>query len=101
MKTFVIGHSEAVLGFALIGISGQATQTAAEAREAIQQALRIEDLGILMITEDVAQQIGSEVDDLKIHRNVPLVIEIPAPGRELEPRQSLGEVIQKTVGLKI
>ena len=100
MKVFVIGNPEAVQGFALVGISGRTTHDAQDTSQALDEALQMDDMGILMITEDVSRLIPEKVDNLKMHGTVPMVIEIPAPDGG-EERQSLREVIQRTVGLRI
>lgn len=100
MKIHVIGNSKAVQGFALIGIQGKVASTADEVNEAIDHALAMENIGIVLITEDAAELVQSRVDHLKFHREIPLVVEIPNPNLVAGQQKSLHEIIERAVGIK-
>lgn len=101
MKVLVIGHQDAVLGFSLAGVSGQAVSTVAEANQALDNALASRDVGIILVTQDVAGMLQSRVDDLKLHSTIPLVVEIPSPAGVSPDQPSLGEVVLRAIGIKI
>ena len=50
MKVLVIGHPEAVLGFSLAGVNGQAVTTAEEAGRGLDEALASKEIGIILVT---------------------------------------------------
>lgn len=103
MKLQVIGHPKAVLGFSLVGVSGHAVTTAEEANRALDAALVMPELGIILVTEDVAALIEARMDELKRRSSEPLVVEIPAPainGERIQ-RPSLGEIVFRAIGVKI
>ncbi len=79
MKVLVVGHRDAVLGFSLAGVHGVAVSTAEEANQALDSALAARDVGIILVTQDIARLIQARVEDLKLHSTVPLVVEIPSP----------------------
>ena len=66
MKVLVIGHPNAVLGFSLAGVHGQAVSTPDEVNQALDTALAAKDIGIILITQDVARLIQARVEDLKL-----------------------------------
>lgn len=101
MKMLVIGHLEAVLGFSLVGVAGQKASTAEEVNQALDSALTAENIGIILVTEDVANLIRPRMEQLKLHSTVPLVVEIPAPDSKREDQQSLNEIVFKAIGVKI
>jgi len=101
MKVLVIGHQEAVLGFALVGVHGQAVTTAEEVNRALDEALSAPDVGIVLVTQDVADLIQPRMDQLKLRSTVPLVVEIPGPKGEEAGRPSLSQVIQRAIGVKV
>jgi|SRR5512135_3402986 V/A-type H+/Na+-transporting ATPase subunit F len=101
MKLLVIGHPEAVLGFSLVGVGGQAATSAAEANQALDVALSSPDIGIILVTEDVAALIAARMDQLKMHSTVPLVVEIPAPGGSPPGKPLLGELVKRAIGIKM
>ena len=66
MKVMVIGHPESVLGFSLVGLQGQVATSSAEANQALDAALADPDIGILLITNEVAGLIGSQDEPIKV-----------------------------------
>ena len=101
MKIIVIGHPEAVQGFALVGVQGTIAASAEEANQALNEALSSEDTGIILITEDVSSLIEERMDQLKLRSSVPLVVEIPGPQGTDPDRPTLNAVIQRAIGIKI
>ncbi len=101
MKVYVIGHPEAVQGFALVGIQGEIASTAEQANAALDRALAVADVGIILVTDDAAAMIESRIEQLKFHSEIPLVIEIPGPNSDASQQNSLNEVIERAIGIKI
>jgi vacuolar-type H+-ATPase subunit F/Vma7 len=101
MKVLVIGHPDAVLGFSLAGVHGQAVTTAAEANQALDAAFAANDTGIILVTQDVARLIQARVEDLKLHSTVPLVVEIPSPEGVSPDAPTLSEVVLRAIGIKL
>ena len=54
MRLQVIGHQDAVWGFALVGVPGCIVTTAEELHAALDAALADATVGIIMVTDDVA-----------------------------------------------
>jgi V/A-type H+/Na+-transporting ATPase subunit F len=101
MKVLVIGHPDAVLGFSLAGVGGQPVSTAVEANQALDGALASKDIGIILVTQDVARTIQTRMDDLKLHSTIPLVVEIPSPEGVSADEPSLSEVVLRAIGIKL
>jgi V/A-type H+-transporting ATPase subunit F len=101
MKVLVIGHLEAVLGFSLVGVHGHAVTTAEDANQALDDALSASDVGIVLVTEEVANLIQARMDQLMLRSTVPLVVEIPGPAGPRPDAPSLSEVVKRAVGVKI
>jgi vacuolar-type H+-ATPase subunit F/Vma7 len=101
MKVLVIGHPEAVLGFSLVGVQGQAASTAEEANQALDSALAAEGVGIVLVTQDVSKLIEARMDLLKLHSTVPLVVEIPGPQGVRADQPTLSDVVLRAIGVKI
>ena len=101
MKVLVIGHPEAVLGFSLAGVSGQAVTTAEEANQALDHALGVKDIGIILVTQDIARLIQTRMDQLKLHSTVPLVVEILSPEGIRPGEPTLSEIVLRAIGIKL
>jgi vacuolar-type H+-ATPase subunit F/Vma7 len=101
MKVLVIGHPDAVLGFSLAGVHGQAVTSAAEANQALDDAFASNDTGIILVTQDVARLLQARVEDLKLHSTIPLVVEIPSPEGVSPDEPTLSEVVLRAIGIKL
>jgi len=101
MKVLVIGHPEAVLGFSLAGVGGRVATTAAEVNQALDAAQASKDVGIVLVTQDVAELIPARMEHLKLRSTVPLIVEIPSKGGVPEGQASLGEIVLRAIGIKL
>jgi V/A-type H+/Na+-transporting ATPase subunit F len=101
MKVQVIGNPEAVLGFSLAGVNGQAATTADDVNRALDDALSANDIGIILVTMDASALIETRMEQLRLRSTVPLVVEIPGPEGIRPGQPSLGEVVLRAIGIKI
>ena len=101
MKLLVIGSQDAVWGFALAGVRGQIVTTMEELNHALDEALADKEIGIVLVTEDVANLARQRVDMLMVRSTIPLVVEIPGPEGPRPDRPSLSEVIRRTIGVRV
>ncbi|HHE72539.1 MAG TPA: ATPase [Chloroflexi bacterium] len=101
MKVWVIGSGSAVWGFALTGVGGDVVTSAEDLSRALDRALARDDLGILLITDDVAEMDRSRVDRLIMESEQPLVVEIPGPKGPVPGRPSIQQMLRRTIGVKV
>ena len=101
MKLYVLGNQDAVWGFALTGVHGQVVSTSAELHQALNAVLDDKEVGIVLVTEDVADLARQRVDELVIRSRVPIVVEIPGPEGTSPERPSLSELIRRTIGIRV
>jgi vacuolar-type H+-ATPase subunit F/Vma7 len=101
VKIRIVGHPEAVQGFSLVGVDGQSVTEPSEASQALDEALAQADVGIVLVTHDVANWIGTRMDKLKLRATEPLDVEIPGPAGVSQDQPSLSEIIRRAVGVKI
>jgi vacuolar-type H+-ATPase subunit F/Vma7 len=62
--------------------------------------LNRDDIELLLITEDLTAQMRDRVDELRLNRLHPVVVEIPGskPG---QPASSLRDIVQQVVGMRL
>ncbi len=101
MHIRVIGHPDAILGFALAGVAGTPVNTEAEVGQALDEALRLPEAGIVLVTKDVARMVPDRMEALKIRSSLPLVVEIPSPAGSPEGEPSLGELVLRAIGIRL
>ncbi len=100
MKTLVIADEDTVIGFSFAGVQGIVVSTEAETRQAFEQATKAEDIGILLLTEPIANTIRDKVDQWVIGGGHPLVVEIPDAHGPLEGRRTPHEFVKSAIGVK-
>lgn len=101
MKILVIGHPDAVLGFSLAGVGGRVATTAEEVNQALDEAQASKDVGIVLVTQDVARLIPDRMEYLSLRSTIPLVVEIPSRAGVPEGQPSLGDVVLRAIGIKL
>jgi len=101
MKYHVIADEDTVLGFRFAGVDGDVVETPAQAREAFQRARRDEDVGVIIMTEQSAASIGSEIERAIYESTRPIVVQIPGPEGSAPDRRTLQRIIEETVGIKL
>lgn len=100
MKITVIADEDTVIGFAFAGIRGIVVTTREEARQAFDQVTHTADMGIVLMTERIAQMIREPVDKWIIGGGQPLVVEIPDRQGPLENRRTPHEFVKSAIGVK-
>ncbi len=98
MEYFVIGDDDTVLGFSLVGVSGQAVHTQQEAEAAWDKALEDRNHGVIIITKDAADLVRPTVNRFLFSETFPLVVEIPSPGGRSPDLRSL---VNDAIGVSI
>jgi vacuolar-type H+-ATPase subunit F/Vma7 len=67
----------------------------------LSSALSAKEVGIVLVTKDVARMVQPRMDDLKLHSTVPLIVEIPGPEGVSPNEPSLSEIVLKAIGIKL
>ncbi len=101
MQYHVIGDQDKVLGFRFAGIRGEVVRDAAEARQALEECCRRTDIGIVIVTDTVADLIRQEVNQVRFGLELPLVVEVPGPDGPSSERGDLLELIREAVGIRV
>lgn len=105
MKIAVIGDSDTVSGFRLGGVTNSYVVKADEPIDAVlKELISDEELGVIIVTERVADANRSTIDDLnKAKKSItPIIVEIPDKGgpivREVDP---LNVLIKSAIGVEM
>jgi len=101
MKYFIIGDEDAVLGFGMVGVQGRSARSPEEAQEAFQEALADPEVGIIIITERIAELIRQLVDDYIFTEEFPLIVEVPDRQGRIVGKASLREMVNRAIGIKL
>ncbi len=102
MKAFLISDNhDSLVGMRLAGIEGVEAHDAEEADRAVREAMDMEELGVLVITEKVASLIPEVVLDMRERGGLPLLVEIPDRHGTQRGPDFLTRYVREAIGVKI
>ncbi len=99
MEFFVIADPRTYLAFALAGVQGGEAETGEQARQLLQQARQSPEVGLVLITERLAEEIRGEVDAVRWEDSRPLILEIPDLAGPLPREETLLDRLRALMGL--
>ncbi len=101
MTARVVGDIVTVRGFGFAGIDGTVVDGPEAARDAIRGYLADPDVGVILVAQTVADQLGGEFDAYKLRRNLPLVLNIPDSLGAGMGGDDIQKLVQQALGLKL
>ena len=101
MKYAIIGDEDAVMGFGIVGVQGRVAASAEEARQAFETLRKEPDVGIILITERVAEMIRPLMDAYMLSTSFPLMVEVPDRKGSLPGRAGIKAMVNTAIGIKI
>ena len=101
MRYFVISdNTDTQVGLRLAGVEGVLARTREEGLAAIDEALADPTIGILLITEGLAEQCADKLAPLNMDGHTPLVVEIPDRYGSRK-KDSITRYIREAIGVKV
>lgn len=78
MKIHLISdNTDTQTGLRLAGVSGVVAHTREELKKELEAVLNDPEIGVLIIMERLAQSFPDIIDEIRLNRRLPLVVEIP------------------------
>ena len=93
MHILVIADHLTCMAFSLGGIDTRTVKTGKDAMAALESAQKNPDIGLVLITERIADSVRSKVDEIVFKLHEPLVVEIPDTEGPLPDRHSNRELM--------
>ena len=102
MRFFVISDNvDTQVGMRLAGIEGVVVHEEDEVRKALSDAMEQEDIAVVLMTEHLVRLCPELVDDLKLNRSRPLIVEIPDRHSAGRSSDSITRYIREAIGVKL
>ena len=102
MRMFLISDNvDTLTGMRLAGIDGVVVHEKQEIKQALDEVLSQKDIGIILMTEKLGKEIPEIVDDIKLNRTVPLLLEIPDRHGSGRRPDFITAYINEAIGIKI
>jgi len=102
MKFFLISDNvDTLTGMRLAGIKGVLAHEREDVLAAIRKACDSKDIGILLVTELLADKVSEELKEVRLDKNKPIVTIIPDRHGERRRSDYITNYIKESIGLKI
>lgn len=101
MRFLCIGDRDTVMGFRFAGVDGVIVESLADARREFQKALRLADVGVLIIPDPMAAELQDEINEVRFSRARPAIVEIPGPDGRSPGRPKLIDLIREAIGVRV
>ena len=102
MKYYLISDNvDTLVGMRLAGIDGVLAHEEPEVKKALEQAIRMPDVAVILMTERLVSLCPDIVYDLKLTRTRPLIVEIPDRHGNGRAKDSIPRYVREAIGVKI
>ena len=101
MKMTVLCDKDTAVGLRLAGIKETYTPNG-DAIKIFNEISEKDDIGIIFVTEKIAEELRRELKDFRLQNNIPIILEIPdKKGRLKDHVDFVSHLIKKAVGVEI
>lgn len=102
MKMFLISDNvDTYTGMRLAGVDGVVVHEREELHEALQTAVNDKSIGIILLTEKFGREFPEIIDDVKLKRKLPLLVEIPDRHGTGRSKDFITSYVNEAIGLKL
>ena len=102
MRFYVISDNvDTQVGMRLAGIEGVVVHEADEVHKALSDAMAQDVIAVILMTEHLVRLCRDLVDDLKLNRSRPLIVEIPDRHGNGRAKDSITRYVREAIGIKI
>lgn len=102
MKYYLISDNvDTLMGMRLAGIKGVVVHKEHHVRRELLKAMDMEDVAVILMTENLVSQCPDLIYDLKLNRKQPLIVEIPDRHGNGRTADSITKYVQDAIGVKL
>ena len=102
MKMFLISDNvDTLTGMRLAGVEGCIVHERAELRKALEDAIANKENGIILLTEKFGREFPDIIDDVRLNRRLPLLIDIPDRHGTGRKPDFITSYVSEAIGIKL
>ncbi len=102
MRMFLISDNvDTYTGMRLAGVDGVVIHSKKHLKQQLENAIANNEIGIILITEKFGREFPEIIDDVKLNRRRPLIIEIPDRHGTGRKPDFITSYISEAIGLKL
>lgn len=88
-------------GMRLAGVEGCVVHQRQELRDALEKAIGDKEIGIILLTEKFGREFPDLIDDVRLNRRLPLIIEIPDRHGTGRKPDFITSYVNEAIGVKL
>lgn len=102
MKMYLISDNiDTLTGMRLAGVEGSVVHEKAELKNELDKVLADKEIGIVLLTEKFGREFPDIIDDVKLNRKLPLIVEIPDRHGTGRKPNFITDYVNEAIGLKL
>ena len=102
MKMYLISDNvDTYTGMRLAGVDGVVVHERGELYEALQNVIKDKEVGIVLLTKKFGREFPEIIDDIKLKRKMPLLVEIPDRHGTGRKKDFITSYVNEAIGLKL
>lgn len=102
MKMFLISDNvDTYTGMRLAGIDGVVIHSKKHLKEQLERTFSNKEIGVLLITEKLSREFPDIINEVKLNRRLPLIVEIPDRHGTGRDPNFIMNYVNEAIGLKL
>lgn len=102
MRMFLISDNvDTYTGMRLTGVDGVVIHSRKHLKEQLDNALADKTIGVLLITEKFSREFPDIINDVKLNRKLPLIVEIPDRHGTGRKPDFITSYVNEAIGIKL
>ncbi len=102
MKMYLISdNTDTYTGMRLAGVEGVVVHERESLYEALNTAMNDKTIGIVLLTEKLGREFPDIIDEMKLKRKMPLLVEIPDRHGTGRKENFITSYVNEAIGLKL
>ncbi len=102
MRMFLISDNvDTYVGMRLAGVDGVVIHSKKHLKEQLSKAVSDKTIGIVLISEKLSREFPEIVDDVKINKRLPLIVDIPDRHGTGRDANFITSYVNEAIGLKL
>ncbi len=102
MRMFLISDNvDTCVGMRLAGVEGVVIHSQKHLKEQLEKAVSDKTIGVILITEKFGREFPEIINDVKLNRRLPLIVEIPDRHGTGRSQDFITSYVNEAIGLKL
>ncbi|MDF2951973.1 MAG: synthase subunit [Anaerocolumna sp.] len=102
MRMYLISDNvDTYTGMHLAGVDGVVIHSKKHLKEQLDKAIADKSIGVLLITEKFSREFPEIIDDVKLNRKLPLIVEIPDRHGTGRKPDFITAYVNEAIGVKL